>query len=245
MSDGLAISAYGMDFDARRLGIIAQNVANSTTTGFKKAILVSRPFADYLGIETRATGGAAAAVPASAPDMATVTDFTQGTQRYTGNPLDLTIEGPGFFELRQGDRVVYSRQGNFQLDLGGRLVNHAGLTVSGTSGDITLTSAQPVIDAQGRVTEAGKDAGQVKVVRIANPQTLEGLGDGLYAATDKTQVRGGRAQVRQGFLEASNVATMQEMVRMIETMRHFEASQKVVQAYDGILDKAISKLGDF
>jgi len=246
MSDGLAISAYGMDFDARRLGVIAQNVANSTTTGFKKAILVSRPFADLLGIEAGAAGGAAAAAPASAPDIATVTDFTQGTQRSTGNPLDVAIEGNGFFELREGDRVFYTRQGTFRIDAGGRLVNEAGLTVSGSAGDITLTTAQPVIDARGRVSEAGKQVGELRLVRVANPQSLENLGSGLYAATDKTSVQPeASVQVRQGFLESSNVATMQEMVRMIETMRHFEASQKVIQAYDGILDKAISKLGEF
>lgn len=232
----------------QRLGVIAQNIANATTSGFKKEILVSRNFADYLGVEGKASPGGQALVPASLPEVAGVTDFSQGTQRYSGNPLDVAIEGDGFFELRDDQGVKYTRQGAFQLDATGLLVNQTGMPVMGTAGEIRLTTAQPSIDNMGRIFEAGKQVAELKVVNITNPQTLVNQGAGLFASSDQTQTSAlteGGARVREGFLEASNVVTMHEMVRMIETMRHFEASQKLIQAYDGMLDKAITKLGEF
>jgi len=247
MSDGLAVAAYGMEMDARRLSVIAHNIANSTTPAFKKEIVVGRAFADYLGVAAAAGGGATPLAATSLPEVRSVIDFSQGTQRHTGNPLDVAIEGDGFFELRDGQgTATYTRQGNFRLDQTGRLVSEAGIPVAGSAGEITLTTSQPSIDGRGRIFEAGKQVAELRVVRIGDPTTLQALGAGLYAATEATTVNtDGGARVRQNFLESSNVVTMHEMVRMIETMRHFEASQKVMQAYDGILDKAISKLGEF
>jgi flagellar basal body rod protein FlgG len=101
-----------------------------------------------------------------------------------------------------------------------------------------------VIDTQGNIRDNGSIVGQLKLVTVADPQSLQEVGNGLYIAPDSTSAEiADTARVRQGFTEAANVITMNEMIRMIETVRHFEASQKLLQGYDAMLDRAISDLG--
>jgi flagellar basal body rod protein FlgG len=102
-----------------------------------------------------------------------------------------------------------------------------------------------MIDAQGNIRDNGAVVGQLKIVTVNNPQTLLDSGNGLYTATDSTVAAPAEtARIRQGYTEAANVVTMNEMIKMIETVRHFEASQKMLQGYDSMLDKAITDLGN-
>jgi flagellar basal-body rod protein FlgF len=118
--------------------------------------------------------------------------------------------------------------------------------VMGASGDIMLTTPQPVIDSSGKIFENERQVGQVKLVKFTDPHTLQAAGNGLYRmGPDSTVKTDGYDHIRQGYTEASNVNSMAEMVKMIETMRHFESGQKVIQAYNDMLDKAIRTLGEF
>jgi len=116
----------------------------------------------------------------------------------------------------------------------------------GVSGELQLTTSQPVIDASGKILEGERQVGQVKLVKFTDPRTLDAVGSGMYrAGPDSTVKYDGYDRIQQGYTEASNVNSMTEMVKMIETMRHFESGQKVIQSYNDMLEKSIHTLGEF
>jgi len=127
----------------------------------------------------------------------------------------------------------------------GQLVTAQGMPVMGQSGEIVVTGPF-VIDANGDVKQDGRVAGRLKMVSFANPGALEPAGGGLYRQGAATLAEQSTAPaVRIGYQENSNVSSPQEMVRLTETVRHFEALQKIMQGYDETLEKTIRKLGEF
>jgi flagellar basal-body rod protein FlgG len=230
--------------DMARLNAVSHNLANSTTTGFKKEILVTRPFLEFLG--TAQSDGLTGVLPIGLPRSESVTDHRPGTLKFTGNPLDMAVVDDGFFEIMTEQGPAYTRKGNFRLDVQGRLVTDSGMPVMGLSGELQLTTPQPVIDANGKIFEGERQVGQVKLVKFTDPASLEAAGTGMYRAGPASVVKTeGLDRIRQGYTEASNVNSMTEMVKMIETMRHFESGQKVIQSYNDMLEKAIRTLGEF
>lgn len=236
MSDGLPIAALSMINDMQRLTSISQNLTNAMTPGYKREMPVNAVFSSMISDKN---------LSMSIPEMSKVLDMKQGTLRYTGNPLDVAIESNGFFEIHRGEEVYYTRQGNFSLDAEGRLVTSSGDVVNFISGDLRLTTGQPSIDRDGRVMENGKQIGQIKIVHFDDPTLMHSVGEGKFVQSTATVKADGKVAVRQAHLEASNVNTAAEMVKMIETMRHFESGQKVIQMYDEMSERAISKLGEF
>jgi flagellar basal-body rod protein FlgG len=243
MLDALSAAVSLMSNGIQQMSVIGQNLANVSTTGFRREISVARPFTDVLA----ASGpeGAPSGYAATLPRLETVQDTRSGTLRTTSNPLDLAVDGDGFFEISTDAGARYTRQGNFRVDSQGRLVTEGGSPVMGVSGEIVLSSGQVTVDNEGRIFESEKQVGQLRLMRFANPRSMINTGSGLYAAGGAAPDPVGAGRVRQGFLEGSNVNSTREMVRMIETVRQFEAGQKVVQAYDEMLDRALGKLGDF
>jgi flagellar basal-body rod protein FlgG len=137
-----------------------------------------------------------------------------------------------------------SRQGNLQLDNDGRLVTTSGNPVLGTSGEIRVSGATPRIDQEGNVYDGNQVAGRIRVVQVTDAASLTRVGDGMFVTGSETsQIEGVNYRVRQGFTEVANVTSMNEMIKMIETMRHFEASQKLAHGLDDMLDRAINQLG--
>jgi flagellar basal-body rod protein FlgG len=236
----VAATEIGMLDDAERLRVISNNLANVGTVGFKRQLAVSPGFEQQL-LQSSAkpqAGEQAGSV------LTAYTDRSPGTLTHTGNPLDLAVEGDAYFVIDTGLQEAYTRQGTFRLDADGRLVTANGAQVVTTEGEVRLTSPAPAIDAQGNIRDNGAVVGQLKLVTVSNPQSLLETGNGLYTATDSTvTVPADTARVRQGYTESANVVTMNEMIKMIETVRHFEASQKMLQGYDAMLDRAITDLG--
>jgi flagellar basal-body rod protein FlgG len=221
--DALTITEASLLHDVDRLRVLSHNLANATTPGFRRDIAVARSFE---------------------AELATQTDRTQGAMRYSANALDLALEGEGFFVLQSPAGPVFSRQGNFQLDSGGRLVGASGHAVLGTSGEITLSQAEPRIDQAGNVWEGDRLAGTLRVARFAPGAPLTSLGGGLYAAEAHGFEDVELPRVRQGYVEGSNVVPMREMVHLIETIRHFEAGQRLLRSHDDMMDRALSLLGE-
>ncbi len=241
MNTIVAAAEAGMLNDVERLRIISHNLANVSTVGFKREFAVTRPFAELLA----AGNSTVAANVATTPIIATHTDRSAGALTHTGNPLDLAIEGDAYFVIDTGTQEAYTRQGTFRLNADGELVTVAGQPVLTNAGEVRLTSPAPVIDADGTIHDGDTVVGQLKLVTITNPESLRDLGGGLLAANDSTTVAPSEiTRVRQGFNEAANVATMNEMIRMIETVRHFETSQRLILGYDAMLGRAITDLGN-
>lgn len=241
MVDAIGAAVAAMTNDLSRMNVIGQNLANASTAGYRREMAVAQPFQDAL-----ATGGGHTLTTAAPAGIDRIQDFKPGMLQPTRNPLDLALEGEGFFEIMTDGGPRYTRQGNFRLDAVGRLVTESGSPVMGDSGEIVLKSTQVSIDSQGRILEGDRPAGQLRIARFTDPHTLAHVGSGVYAMGDGSTLKSdGYARVRQGFLEGSNVNSTQEMVKMIETVRHFESGQKVIQAYDDMLSRALGKLGEF
>lgn len=247
MNEVLAVSLHSMQGDMARLEQIGMNLANVLTPGYKRGIAVQAAqgasFATYL---SNAAGTTQSPAAAAAP-VQLASDLRSGTLKSTGHSLDVALAGKGYFEVITQTGPAYTRQGNFRLDGSGRLVTAHGHPVMGTAGEIVLEGANPVIAASGEITSAAgrrPALGQLKVVEFSDSK-LEFLGDGLHAAGSGMKVLADeQVQVRQGFLENSNVSSTAEMTSLVQTMRHFESMQKIAQGYDEMLGTAIRKLGE-
>jgi flagellar basal-body rod protein FlgF len=257
MTDVLAISLHSMQQDMARLERISLNMANAMTPGYKREVATALPLAAGGFVDAMNTIGASqpepqAGAPSAAGMLMIQTDARPGTLKSTGQNLDVALTGSGYFEVSTEAGMAYTRQGSWHLDGRGRLVTAQGHPVMGQGGEIVLSHPNPRIDASGQVFEAKTDGradpvpvAQLKVVQFDNVKDLQRMGDGLVR-TDQppTQVAATDVQLRQGFLENSNVNSMQEMVQLIQSMRHFEAMQKVALGYDDMIGTAVRKLGE-
>jgi flagellar basal-body rod protein FlgF len=245
MNEILSLVLGSMHGDMARLDRVAMNLANVQTPGYKRQLALVLPFAARLDQTDTA------AQPVLAQGPAIHTDQRAGALRSTGQPLDVALSGPGWFEVATEHGTAYTRQGNFRLDARGRVVTQQGYTVMGSGGEIQLTQGTPVIDATGRVfdgTAAGNGAqavAQLRVVQFEPGAQVEALGDGLVQVHgEPAPAPEGSTQVQQGFLEHSNVSAMQEMLQLLQSVRHLEAMQKVAMGYDEMLGTSIRRLGE-
>lgn len=238
--EALNVAALSMQDDLVRLSVISQNLANVTTTGYKRAV----PFSQH--IENAASQSAAVPAHTSVPLVQTVIDPGAGALRYTGNPLDVAIEGDAYFELLTESGTAYSRHGTLRIDSRGRLVNANGHPLAGLGGELFVAGSSASIERNGEVRQGERIVGQLKLVRFDNPERMTALGDGMFAQGGaRIADPGSDSAVRAGYLESSNVNSPHEMIRLTETVRHFESMQKIFQGCDEMMDNAIRKLGDF
>ena len=250
MNEVLAISLHSMQGDMARLDQIGMNLANVLTPGYKRGVVVQTALASGFAAHL---SSAAALLPDSdvaAAAVHFVADSRAGTLKSTGQGLDLALAGKGYFEVTTESGPAYTRHGSFHVDARGRLVTAQGYPVMGTSGEIILNLAHPVVGVTGAISSGTDSAdaaplAQLKVVQFGEGAQLEHLGDGLYAAGPGMQILSEQEiQVRQGFLENSNASSSYEMTSLVQAMRHFESMQKIAQGYDEMLGTAIRKLGE-
>jgi flagellar basal-body rod protein FlgF len=257
MQEVLAIALQSMHHDMARLERVGINLANALTTGYKREVVAVSPMGNSSAVRSSSfgdlvnSGNTNLSLEPNRP-VRILSDLSSGTLRSTGQSLDLALAGPGYFEIQTPEGPAYTRQGTFRLDSRGRLVTAQGDPVMGLSGEIVLPNASPSIDATGRIFDRtvpgisdSAPLAQLKIVRFENPQLMQGLGNGLFAGKgEPLAVADAATPVRQAYLENSNVNSMQEMVQMIQTMRHFESMQKVALGYDEMIGTAVRKLGD-
>lgn len=232
--DNLMIMATDlMARETRRVDVAAQNIANGGTIGYKQAVAFDQVVSDLRG-----NGG----VPASTTTI--VTDFTPGKLQHTGTPTDLAIRGEGFFEVATSEALAYTRAGAFRRDEQGYLVNAQGWRLqSQDGGDVRVSQTNWHIEQDGTIVDQGIATMKVRVASFDNDKLLARLGNGLFKTTE-TPRDVPQAQLAQGFLEASNTVTGNDMVQIMQAMRRVESGQKLVYAYDDMIGNVLQRLGD-
>jgi len=245
MSGGMYLAAAGAMVQQMRLDLLANNVANINTLGFKGDQAVFSVNQDSSAQDPAAATDGAEPLSPYAPPFSSIIDFSQGALQQTGNPLDVAINGDGFFCIQTPDGVQYTRQGNFTLNPDGVLVSQDGYPVLGQGGEITLNKGTVAIDPQGRVSVDGDDVDQLQITDFSNRDLLEKAGSGRFMVTDPTAAGqpAVNTSLRQGYLETSNVNPVRSMTEMIETARAFQAYQKVIQSEDDATAKSIEDVG--
>ena len=239
--DPLTISAAsGLRSRMESLDMLANNIANASTGGYK----ADREFYS-LYAAPEAEG------PISGPDTLPVierpwTDFSQGEVRSTGNPLHVALEGKGFFSVNGPGGPMYTRDGSFHLSSASQLVTVDGYPVRGTDGNpITLSAATPAeVLPDGTVHQDGQAAGQIAVVDFASPAALGKVGRNYFrpAEGSAAPVPAAGYEVRQGSLEGSNASSAEAAVRLVSVMRQFEMLQKAAALGGEMNRKAVEEV---
>jgi flagellar basal-body rod protein FlgG len=233
MYKGIYIAASGAILKQTQLEVISQNLANVNTTGFKKDSLA---FKEYL--LDQMTAGPGPDGRAMTSISAYKTDFSNGTIVKSSNPLDLALEGPGFFTV-EGNR--YMRRGDFKRSVDGFLVTSNDLKVMGSKGPIKLPNETVEINEKGDINVKGAIIDTLKLADFKNKDGLVKAGDGMFMTEE--QAGPAKASVKQGYTEISNVDAVKEMVKMIEMLREFETYQKAIQTFDDATAKVTNDLG--
>lgn len=246
-----------MTIQMTRTDTIADNLANVDTTAFKKELSVfqsTKPTNIYR-VEDQSMPPLPAAVQSAnyigdmvngAQFVRNYTDYSQGSLRVTGNPLDVAIEGPDYFSVRTPAGIRYTRDGSFQENANGTLVTNQGYQVLDTQNRPiilpTNTAATPTIAPDGTIAVNNQPVAQLDRVTLPRTLAIQKQGDNLYQYAGP--VGAPQGTVRQGMLEASNSNAIKEMVNLIEAQRAYEASSKALAEEDSALQQAVTTVGE-
>lgn len=243
MNSGMYAALSGSVTAQQQLEALTNNLANVNTAGFKRDRMI---FESMLAAVKNPSQGSVTLTDAPLMTEASLaTDFSAGAMRQTGNSLDLALEGDGFFVVNTPQGRAYTRQGNFHLDAGRRLVNADGYELLASGGPVTINGSNVVIDGKGGLFADGKQIGSLEVVDFPKPYQLQKTGGAQFIAAgpDAGEQPARSTTIRQGFIEESNVNPILEMARLIETNRYYESCVKAVQSYDNMAAKAANDLG--
>ncbi|NDD30761.1 MAG: flagellar hook-basal body complex protein [Proteobacteria bacterium] len=260
MLDGMKYANAGMIQMSMKQDIITNNLANATTTGYRRETAYISSFSDVLdkkmgfipGKGGRAefngymeVGGGLEMEGGMRQD--TVTGFSQGSLRETGNSFDLALDdnGKGFFTVKIGSDVRYTRNGAFRLAPDGHLVTSEGAQLMGLKGAINVGKASSVeVTPEGVVKADGREIDRLRITQFQNLGAIKKEGTNNFVDNNAgalTLTKG--VCVRQGFIEQGNVNAVAEMVELMQVSRAFEANQKMLQTQDQVLRKAANELG--
>jgi flagellar basal-body rod protein FlgF len=265
MNYGFYAAFLGMRARQRTLDVIANNIANASTTGFKaerlryrsvEAAEVARLRAEENGIapsDSSASASPAASSPTPSAEQidrafgvvtGSMKDLSTGATRETGKPLDLAIQGDGYFAVQTPRGERYTRAGSFTLDADGQLVTQRGELVVGERGPVTLPPGEISVGEDGTLSVAGREVDRLKIVRFTNAQTaLTREGDTAFATTGAERpAQAVNARVVQGVVESSNVNVVSEMAAMMQNSREFDSLQRSVKLMMDIR-RAASEIG--
>lgn len=214
---------------------IAQDLANASTPGYKSEATTQRSFDDML-LFSRMSGYEVGAAGLGVVETRPRLDLAQGPIQQTDEPLDLALDGEGWFVIDAPDGPLYTRNGQFRTNAQGEIVTADGLAVLSTTGDpIRVRTAKPItVRTDGTFLSDGKPVGRLALVTLGDPQkAADGLVSGRNAGA-------ATARVEQGALEGSGLDAATTMIDMIVSLRAFEAGQRVLRAADETLQRAIS-----
>jgi flagellar basal-body rod protein FlgF len=254
MQSSMYNALFGALTQEHRLANISNNLANVNTTGYKREKLAFRDVFIRFGhdmLDPIAAIHEKSLLPepdqmAQARIALSHIDFSQGGMRETGNPLDVALQGEGFFKVRTLEGDFYTRNGNFHLTPDGQLVNSQNYPVLSDGGEIIVEAGGRVDVAPNGEIRVNDDAvGVLQVVTFENPQVLEKVGQNLYRVREGVNALEqpvDNVALASGYLENANVEVVQEMVGMIETHRLFEAYQKVMHSTQEADQKVIREV---
>ena len=169
---------------------------------------------------------------------------TQGTLTQTNNPNNLALSGEGYFQVQGEQGAYFTRRGDFHLNNRGELVTATGESVLGTSGAIQIDSESFSIDKQGQLFVDHHKIDQIQIAHFDRPEQLRYVGNGLYESDEAPNPAHSNTQILQGFVEQSNIKSIDEMLDMVAISRHFEANQRIMRTADSLLATAINQLGE-
>lgn len=230
MLESLRTSSNGMLAQQRRVEVLANNLANAATHGFKRALVVQTARAGQTGAARGTTVG-------------TAVDLRPGPLQRTDNPLHVGIVGEGFFAVRTPAGERYTRLGAFRVDAASRLVDPSGNPVQGEGGEIVLPAGTPAISTDGVVEVDGQRVDQIRLIAFERPRSLRLEGGVLFRAgsgASPVDVEPKDIRLSTGHLEGSNVDPIEELVALIAAQRIFEAGQKALTTTDDTLRRTVN-----
>lgn len=247
MLKGIYSAASGMMAIEHQKSVLANNMANVNTTGFKEDKGVIEAFPQMLINRIDRRGVRPLGVMGTGSQYAyNYINFLDGPIRKTENPLDLALVGPGFFVVETPEGIRYTRDGNFTLNGDRQLVDFNGNYILGEEGPITLDVENFLFDAAGYLRSNGENLDRIQLVAFPEPGALRKVGSNYYEPV----VEAGEpffpeeTQVMAGFLEGSNVNIINTMTEMIAAVRLYETQMKAVQAQDETLEKTVNQVGN-
>ena len=238
MNRGIYPILSGALAQERQMQVFSNNVANVNTAGFKQDESLFRSLMSR-SMGNGVPGGSTERVFVSAQGLKTVLE--SGRLRKTGNPYDMAIRGPGFFEVKTAQGIRYTRNGEFRLDGHRRLVTEMGDPVMGQRGEIKLAQGDVQVSPGGAIQVNGQQSDKIKVVEFADSMPPRKSENGLFSG-DKPKASKD-VVIETGYVEESNVNALTEMVKMIQSMRMYESAQKLIQAFDHMTELAVQDVG--
>jgi flagellar basal-body rod protein FlgF/flagellar basal-body rod protein FlgG len=236
MNNGIYAASTGLLARTQELDLAANNLANANTTGFRgeRVSFQSQLMTASTSVSTRAVSSYGVL---GSPR----TDFSQGSLQQTGNPLDLALEGAGFFAVQAPNGVQYTRNGNFHLTRDGALVSAQGYPVLGSNGPVTLPSGNAEISPTGVISVNGDVAGQLQLTGFDPSVPLTALGDAYFSAPSAAAEPATQLSVRQASLESSNVNPVESAVSLIEIQRNAEMMQRALSTFHNEFNKTAAE----
>lgn len=238
MIRGIYQNAAAMQLLQDSSDVTANNMANVNTAGFKKKNVF---FQQLISAEEALRRNQ---LDYKLPDgkTPTYTDFSNGKLEKTENPLDLAIQGQGFYRVQTPEGQFFTRAASFSLDGQGNLVTPQGYQVLGEAGPIQITGEKVEVNSDGAIIVDGVFVNQLQLTNFDTNLATK-MNDNLYSLPEGIEQTEANAEVLQGFVERSNVSVVHEMVSLIRTQRHYEANQKLITAQDETLRKTVNEIG--
>lgn len=240
MIRGFYSAASGLDAASSNQDVIAENLANVNTPGYRRRGLAFQVFEDVLANVPPPTtpeqaqrlaaldeGGLLGTLPTQV-----FNDFRSGPVQYTGNPFDLAAAGDAYFIVEGPGGTLFTKNGSFRLNAQGELLTQSGLRVRGEGGTLTIPqgTAKVVVNLDGSILADGQAVGRLQIERIANPVALQRVGPSLFQGQPSgVRPEPGTIRIEQGYLEGSNVQGVSEMVSMVTGARYYEMAQRALR----------------
>jgi len=252
MLRGIYTAYTGMVAQQEKMDTVSNNLANANTTGYKQDNVLFESFDKVLAVKIndpeKISNKTVGTMTLGSKVAGVFTDFAQGSLNLTEDPLNIAVEGEGMItvgKLKNDGTYTeyYTRDGSLTIDQDGMLATKNGYYVLGNDGAITVPNGQMSIGSNGNIYVNDEYVDTIQVTDFEDMSALKKHGDNLFEKTDRTEKKAFAGDVRQGYIEGSNVNSVKELIEMMSLQRVFEANQKVLTTYDSTLENVVSNVG--